>query len=237
MDNLSIDISSLVKFKKQNSRKVELANKLVNLSGLVRDIFLQTKFESVHQQLLIQEVFRNFRESLLFCMRGEPQSALSMGRIAAEGSRNLLRMLDDPTLAELYSKGHAEKENRKRWRKEFRFKNEEHALLNLYNMGSNFGIHSVMPITDKLSSVVSVGNKNFSIVSQKEHSKEVFIILMLTLYLAMSSFITSAVKEIEKDEKIMSLGAQFAKEWSKLGPDIKKQEHIMKKKNETAKKA
>ena len=146
-------------------------------------------------------------------------------------------MLDDPTLAELYSKGHAEKENRKRWRKEFRFKNEEHALLNLYNMGSNFGIHSVMPITDKLSSVVSVGNKNFSIVSQKEHSKEVFIILMLTLYLAMSSFITSAEKEIEKDEKIMSLGAQFAKEWSKLGPDIKKQEHIMKKKNETAKNA
>ena len=105
MDHLNINTSSLIEFKKKNSRKVDLANKLVTLSGLVCDIFLQIKFDSFHQQLLIQDIFRNFRESLLFCMRSEPQSALSMGRIAAEGSRNLLRMLDDPTLTELYSEG------------------------------------------------------------------------------------------------------------------------------------
>ena len=46
-----------------------------------------------------------------------------------------------------------------------------------------------------------------------------------------------AEKEIEKDETTMSLGAQFAKEWNKLGSDIKKQQHILKKKNESSKKA
>ena len=229
MNHLNINTSSLIKFKKNNPRKVDLANKLLNLSGLVCDIFLQTKFESFHQHLLIQDIFRNFRESLLFCMRSEPQSALSMARIAAESSRNLLRMLDDPTLTELYSKGRKEKENRKRWRKEFKFKDEESALLFLYNIGSDYGIHSAMPIPDKLTSVTNVMGRNFTLFNQKEHSKEVFILVMLIMHLTMSDFITSARKEIEKDEKTTALGAQFAKEWNKLLLDLNKQKNILRK--------
>ena len=228
MDHLNINTSSLIEFKKKNSRKVDLANKLVTLSGLVCDIFLQIKFDSFHQQLLIQDIFRNFRESLLFCMRSEPQSALSMGRIAAEGSRNLLRMLDDPTLTELYSEGR--KNNGKRWRKEFKFRDEERSLFSLYNIGSDFGIHSPMPITDKLTSVTNVMGTNFALASQKEYSKQVFILVMLTMYSTMSNFITSAGEEIKKDEKTMALGAQFAKEWDELLPDINKQHNILGKK-------
>tara|TARA_B110000908_G_C10266625_1_gene464621 strand:+ start:7085 stop:7786 length:702 start_codon:yes stop_codon:yes gene_type:complete len=230
MDHLNINTSSLIDFKKNNSRKVALANKLVNLSGLVCDIFLQTKFESFHQQLLIQDIFRNFRESLLFCMRSEPQSALSMGRIAAEGSRNLLRILDDPTLTALYSEGRKEKENRKRWRKEFKFKDEESALLSLYNIGSDFGIHAAMPITDSISNVETLMGKTFTLFDQKEHSKSVFILIMLTMHLTMENFITSARKEIEKDQKTIALKAEFSKEWSKLLPYLRKQKNILSKK-------
>ena len=232
MDHFNINITSIIEFKKKNSRGVDLANKLVNLSGLVTSVFFHINFESFHQQLLVQRVFKNFKESLFFCMRSEPESALSMARIAAEGSRNLLRMLDDPTLIDLYSlppSSKAQKENQKRWRKEFRFNDNEAELLNLYNIGSEFGIHATHLMHDKLSSIKNIMGKNVRSINQKNHSKKVFIIIMLTMHLAMSRFMTSASKEVKKDKKAMALSRQFIEEWNKLLPDLSEQNNLLSK--------
>ena len=59
MDHFNININSITEFKKKNSREVDLANKLLNLSGLVTSTFFHINFESFHQQLLIQIIFKN----------------------------------------------------------------------------------------------------------------------------------------------------------------------------------
>jgi hypothetical protein len=228
MDHLSIKTSLLVKFKKDNPRKVDLANKLLSLSGTVFDIFLNI-FENPCQYLLIQDIFRNFQESLLFSMRGEPQSAFSMARISSEASRNLFRILEDPTLAELFTKGRENKENRKRWRKEFKFKEDEKLLLKLYNIGSDYGIHATGIVPDRSTKITARAGMPVTALSQKEHSKKAFIMVIVALHWTMFQLVNLASKEIEKNEDSIALAVVFKEEWSKLGVEVSKQKRILSK--------
>jgi len=235
MDYLKIETSSINEFKKENSRKVDLANSLIDLSELVRAILLQCEFDSFHEHLLIQEICIGFRESLLYCMRSEPQLALSMGRIASEKSRDLLRILDNPELIKLYSEGRKSKENRKSWQKEFRFRDEEKELLFLYNIGSDFGVHSTIAITDFLPDFQEVSGKEFSVISQKNHSKNNFILIMLVMHLAFPRFVSSAHEKIRNCEEAYALGVSFSNKWKKLIPALETQRNILNKKRNSKK--
>jgi hypothetical protein len=227
MDHLSIRTSLLIKFKKDNPRKVDLANKLLSLSGLVFDIFLNIKFESRYPYLLVQDIFRNFQESLLFSMRGEPQSAFSMARISSEASRNLFRILEDPTLAELFAEGRENKENRKRWRKEFKFKEDEQLLLKLYNIGSDYGIHATEIVPDRSNKNTVRAGMPVTEISQKEHSKIAFIMVTMALHWTMLQLVNLVSNEIEKNEDSIALAGVFKEEWSKLKVEVSKQKKIL----------
>lgn len=113
MNDLSIDIRSFKEFKEKNARKVDIGNRLMRLSHLLRDTMLHMPFESFVEQMLVQEVFHALQESLLLAMRGQPTMCFAMIRIGMERCRDLLRILEDPALAEVYISGRNTKEKRK----------------------------------------------------------------------------------------------------------------------------
>lgn len=179
MNYLDIDIRGIKNFKAENARKVDLGNRLMRLSHYLRDTVLHIHFDSFIQHLLVQNIFRHFQEALIFAMRGEAAMCFSMIRIGVEGTRDLLRILENPALTELFLQGPKSKENRKKWREVFRFDEEKDApLLQLYNICSDFGVHARVPLLDQAGVVIEDEHKNFVSVGQGKHAKEAFLLAL-----------------------------------------------------------
>lgn len=179
MNYLSIDIRSFKEFKEKNARKVDIGNRLMRLSHLLRDTMLHMPFESFVEQMLVQEVFHALQESLLLAMRGQPTMCFAMIRIGMERCRDLLRILEDPALVEVYISGRNTKEKRKKWRESFIFDEErDAALFKLYNICSDFGVHARMPLSDSIGEVQHVGGSNFVAMRHEKSSKDAFVLAL-----------------------------------------------------------
>jgi hypothetical protein len=222
MDHLNIDTSGIKDFKKNNVRKLELGNRLVALSGSVVDAFLQAEIDGHVELLLVQNVYRHFQEALIFSMRGEPSMAFSMNRIAVEGCRDLLRILENPELSKLYSEGRITKENRKRWREEFKFNEEkEKYLLDMYNVASDFGIHSRFPISDHLAEVVDRGGTTMMQISQRKAALGVYMMTLGTLNLSTVNVMVAVAPYIESGpERAKQIAQVWKKDWVAIQPKL-----------------
>lgn len=210
MNYLDIDTRSIKIFKSNNARKVDLGNRLLRLSHYLRDMLLHIEFDSFVEHLLIQNVFRHFQEALIFAMRGEATMCLSLTRIGVEGTRDLLRILENSGLTALYVEGPKNKENRKLWRESFRFDEEKDApLLELYNICSDFGIHSRVPLMDPVGEVTSNGGQNFLSIGQAKHAKEAFV-------LALHAIEFSNIRIMETAKPMINSISEDAEKYSNL---------------------
>lgn len=210
MNYLDIDIRSIKNFRTENAKKVDIGNRLMRLSHYLRDTVLHIEFESFIQHLLVQNIHRSFQEALILAMRGEPAMCLAMIRIGVEGTRDLLRILESPDLTSLFVEGQTTKENRRKWREAFRFNEEKEAsLLHLYNISSDFGVHSRMPLLDPIGVVKKDGEQNFVSVGQVKHAKVAFVLGLQAIEL-------SNLRIMEEIKPLTACGSEEAKTCSVL---------------------
>lgn len=221
-NHLRIDTSVIKRFKEENPKKVQMANDLVGLSGMVAHCLLRAEV-SPTACLLVQEVYRHFQEALLFVMRGEPRMSLSMGRIASEGCRDLLRLLEDQSREELYFNGRESEERsvREKFRKTFRFKMPEETYLHaLYNMGSEFGIHARIPICDVDGRILDENGTSFVNLSQNSQQISVLMVTCSTLLLSMPSIMVSARDFIFLSTEAHEIAVEWRRAYETLEPQF-----------------
>lgn len=221
-NHLRIDTSEIKRFRDANPKKVRLANDLVGLSGMAAHCLLRAEV-SATACLLVQEVYRHFQEALLFVMRGEPRMSLSMGRIASEGCRDLLRLLEDHSREELYFNGRESEERsvREKFKKTFRFKLPEETFLHsLYNMGSDFGIHARIPICDADGYVLDENGSSFVNLSQKSQQTSVLMVTCSTLLLSMPSVMVAAKDSIIASTEAHKIATEWRRSYETLEPEF-----------------
>ena len=153
---LSIDTRQIKRFQDKNVVKVRIGNELLSAYHLLSNAILHSKV-GFTQHLLIQDIIHHTRECLIFCMRGDAKMALVMLRISAEITRDILRLLEDPSREPLFLDGrkNKEKKNRREFVETFKFQlPEEDYLYQIYNLSSDFGVHGRIPLFDKLVFIV-----------------------------------------------------------------------------------
>ena len=221
-NHFRIDTSEIKRFSNENPKKVRMANDLVGMSGLVAHCLLRTDVGGTCC-LLVQEVYRHFQEALLFAMRGEPRMSLSMGRIASEGCRDLLRLIEAPSREELYFKGRDSEDRsvRENFRKTFRFKiPEETHLHSLYDMGSDFGIHARIPICDADGHILDENGTSFVNLSQKSQQVSVLMVICSTLLLSMPSVMIAAKDFIRPSPEAHKIAVDWRRDYEVLEPEF-----------------
>ena len=184
MDHLSLKerLDANRKFKENNKRKYILANDFLETSTILMDAFFRYKALGPAEQLIIQDVLDLSWQSISSAILNKPQVSLALLRLALEKYRDLICIIEKPELSEMYMKGRKQAPKGE-WRKTFRFNDNNKAAINLYNIASDYGVHSTMPFSDDLSLVKEIDGVNFNLLTNKRQTKEVFILSLMGLSL------------------------------------------------------
>jgi len=160
------NVDSIKAFRRDNKRKVKLANDVLQIEWeLVSAI---TQISGVHWLVVshVQTVHEYHREALLLAMSNKPEIGMAIMRLACELTRDLCRIIEKPTNIDLWLEyrddgGHYR--HGKEYRDVFRFSGDqaEKGIQNLYNIFSNHGVHGHLPMTEQLGTALEINGRNY----------------------------------------------------------------------------
>ena len=205
VDHLNIrrDLSANRDFKSNNSTKYNLANDFLEVSLGLNAAFLSCPHLEASEALMIQSLLDLSRQSLVMATLQRPSVSYALLRLATEKFRDLKCILANPELSDLYLRGRgaAPKDV---WRKTFRFFDEDEAVLKLYHIASDWGVHSTTTLYDTVSAVEAIGDTNFVKLSKKKASKDAFVHATMGLQIFLIKLNTALLKRIQAENDFES---------------------------------
>ena len=187
-DFLLPNASSVNAFRKDNKHKVELANSVLQIEWEI--VSAITQIPDIHWLVVshVQTIHEYHQQALTMAMSKRPEIGMAVMRLACELTRDLCRIAEEPTRADLWlqyrtADGHSR--HGKDYRQVFRFSTEdgtEKALFDLYNMFSNFGVHGHLPMTQHLAMAKEINGQNYMMA--RRDPKTAITTFMLTLMCA-----------------------------------------------------
>lgn len=168
MDYLNIrkDLEVNRDFKNQNNSKYRLANEYLEVSLKLNSVFISSRSLGGSEVLMFQSLLDLCRQSLVMATLQRPSISYALLRQATEKYRDLKCILEQPDLGDLYMRGR-NAAPKGIWRKTFRFSKDDDAILHLYNIASDWGVHSTISLFDEAASVETIGDENYVRLSKK----------------------------------------------------------------------
>jgi len=187
-DFLLPNTGSVNAFRNENNRKVELANGVLQIEWEI--VSAITQIPDIHWLVAshVQTIHEYHRQALTMAMSNRPEIGMAVMRLACELTRDLCRIAEEPTRADLWLQyrspdGHSR--HGKDYKRVFRFSTDdgtEKAIYDLYNMFSNFGVHGHLPMTQNLAMAKEIDGQNYMMV--RRDPKTAITTFMLTLMCA-----------------------------------------------------
>jgi hypothetical protein len=203
VDHLNIrrDLSANRDFKSKNSTKYKLANDFLEVSLGLNAAFLSCPFLGASETIMIQSLLDLSRQSLVMATLQRPSVSYALLRLATEKFRDLKCILANPELSGLYLRGR-DAAPKGVWRKTFRFFDEDETVLKLYNIASDWGVHSTTTLYDTASAVEPIGDANFVKLTKKQASKDAFVHVTMGLQLFLIKLNTALLKRIQAENDL-----------------------------------
>ena len=229
MDHLQLNASIGRKFKSQNNRVYSLGNDLLGMALILNKAFLKYEFESFVESLMLQDLLALSREGLVMATLQKPTISFALLRLATEKYRDLRCVIEHPELAELYKKGR-KSAPKGLWRKSFRFSTTDRAVHQLYNVTSDFGVHSTFALPDSLASIKTIDGENYMQSTHFNSSKDAFKLNTMGLNLFLMELRQVLATRINDDKNMDSAKFKITNELLKtlsillleIGPKIEK---------------
>lgn len=180
--------SSVNAFRKDNKHKIELANSVLQIEWEI--VSAITQIHDIHWLVAahVQTIHEYHQQALTMAMSKRPEIGMAVMRLACELTRDLCRIAEEPTRADLWlqyrtADGHSR--HGKDYKRVFRFATDdgtEKALYDLYNIFSNFGVHGHLPMTQHLAIAKEINGQNYMMT--RRDPKTAITTFMLTLMCA-----------------------------------------------------
>jgi hypothetical protein len=141
-DFLTLDVTSMEIFRRSHPEITSSIQELLWLEWVLFSLVIHSneRFTS-STSICLREIHAYHHESVLFCMRGLANLALGLTRMACELSRDVLRFARDSEAEKIWWSRRTDKN---KYKTIFKFSADspvEQALLNIYRISSEHGVH------------------------------------------------------------------------------------------------
>ena len=198
--SLEHEQNRISEFKIKNVETFSLAQDVYVCGRWLVDAILHHDFGHFVERELIQKTLNFYHNSILLCMAEKPQLGLASARIGIETTRDLLRILEDESLRELFLKITPTQKEINEYKRKFRFQTDsddfEDALFAFYNFTSDYGIHSKMQLHDPVGIAEISTEQRFKIARQKTHSLRSARVVIISEFVSMSLIFSKASSKL-----------------------------------------
>lgn len=200
--------------RKKHAKKVAIADQNLICFSLACESLMQCGWDSWVVDLLVQDLFFHFKESARYAVKTDAKMALSLLRIATERYRDLSRIIEDESLADVYETGRT-KENMKAWRASFKFKlPADKFVKDWYDYCCN-AVHTAH-ILGEHTGEVKIGDGNFVVLSQKNQAIDVLVIVASLSYLCASNLMIASRERLQESKSALAMAQDWKIMWDGL---------------------